>query len=789
MSQASVTDTTEYLSVNAKALPFRELFILLLIVGLSFFAIYRLNPPAAVSSQATASLFSSERAMKHLKVISNKQHPVGSYEHQQVRAYLMNQLVALGMKPEIQETTIIESPISNLVRGGEVHNILARMNFSEEDSSKAILLVAHYDSRANSFGASDDGAGVSAILETLRALKFGERLKNDVIALFTDAEEIGLFGAKAFVNEHAWAKDVGLVLNFEARGTSGSTVMFETSKDNRWMIEEFAKAATYPSTNSLLYELYRIMPNDTDMTVFKRAGMSGLNFAYINDSAKYHTSLDNYFNIDERSLQHHGSYALSLTRHFGNLNLSLQSNSNAIYFDILRLSIVHYPATWAIPLTILVMLLFVVVVINGLKKKVLTIRGMAISFIMFLLSMIIIPGIVYGVWWVIRLLNRNYQIMPPGNIYRSEYLYLGFVALSVAIFSAFYSIFRRKIKAENLTAGAALVWLILLLATSIFLPGGSYLFTWPLISSLLVLGWRIVGTESLASLKNLCVSIFGMILPLILLVPIIYLVFVALTVQMAAAAVLLLVLLLGLLIPQLSFISKRKEWFLPYVLFSLSAIFFSIGISASGFNASQPRQNNVFYGLDADSGSAVWASTDSRPDGWTSQFLSSSPERGTLEPFFPGLNRMFLKKHAPLANNLEAPNVLVLQDDTKDNVRTLHLRILSRRLAPLMFLHIDDGSRIQNVTINGKQITTRDENHKRREESSKWGLQYFGMRAEGIELLFNVTSSAPLKLKVIDHSYGLPEIIPSAITPRPKEMMPSSSQFSDITMVSKSFTF
>ena len=83
------------------------------------------------------------------------------------------------------------------------------------------LLMAHYDSVPNSPGASDDGAAVASLLETLRALRGGPRLKNDVIFLFTDGEEVALLGSKAFVEEHPWARDVGLVLNFEARGYTG----------------------------------------------------------------------------------------------------------------------------------------------------------------------------------------------------------------------------------------------------------------------------------------------------------------------------------------------------------------------------------------------------------------------------------------------------------------------------------------------------------------------------------------------------------------------------------------
>src|SRR5258706_7442827 len=119
------------------------------------------------------------------------------------------------------------------------------------------------------------------MLETLRALKSSPTLSNDVIALFSDGEEIGSLGAKAFVYQHPWAKDVGVVLNFEARGSSGPAIMFETSDKNGWLIKEVAKAAPRPAAHSLAPAIYQLLPNRTDFTVFKEAGFAGLNFAYI----------------------------------------------------------------------------------------------------------------------------------------------------------------------------------------------------------------------------------------------------------------------------------------------------------------------------------------------------------------------------------------------------------------------------------------------------------------------------------------------------------------------------
>lgn len=203
----------------------------------SFFALM----PTHISDLKTeTSAFSSERALIHLKNISKKPHYVGSEEHEVVKNYLVKALNDLGIETQIQEAYSQNKKWGSIVKP---KNILARIKGS--DNSKALLLLSHYDSKSHaSFGASDDGAGIVTILEGLRAfLSEGKTPKNDIIILFSDAEELGLNGADIFVNQHPWAKDVGLVLNFEARGSGGpSYMLIETNGGNQNLINGFKKA-------------------------------------------------------------------------------------------------------------------------------------------------------------------------------------------------------------------------------------------------------------------------------------------------------------------------------------------------------------------------------------------------------------------------------------------------------------------------------------------------------------------------------------------------------------------
>ncbi len=364
--------------------------MLAFLAAFAFAGMYGLYPPKAAPVTAPAAEFSAERAMEHVRAISQKPHPIGSPANAVVRDYIMAQLRAMGLRPEVQKATVVSARWAPSFAAATVQNIAARL--AGTDSSRgqtghgrpgygqAVMLVAHYDSVPSGPGASDDGTAVATLLETLRALKAGPSLKHDAVLLFTDGEEAGLLGAKAFVDEHPWAKDVGLVLNFEARGTGGAAFMFETSPDNGWLIREFAKAAPHPQANSLTYDVYKLLPNDTDFSMFKQAGMQGFNFAFLDGSARYHTALDNARNTDHRSLQHQGSYALSLSRRFGNLErLDVPPKPDIVYFSVLGTALVQYPRTWVMPLAVLAAAIFVGVVVLGFRRKRLVARGETVA--------------------------------------------------------------------------------------------------------------------------------------------------------------------------------------------------------------------------------------------------------------------------------------------------------------------------------------------------------------------------------------------------------------------------
>ncbi|HYO99697.1 MAG TPA: M20/M25/M40 family metallo-hydrolase [Pyrinomonadaceae bacterium] len=757
----------------------------ILCILLAALSIYRHQPPDSVPASAIPTDFSSGRALRHVEAISRNSHPIGSREHAGVGKYILDEVASMGVAPaEFQETTVATDNWGIPYRAAKVRNVLARLKGTGQ--GKAVLLASHYDSVATGPGAGDDAVAVAALLETLRALKAGAPLKNDVIFLFTDAEEIGLLGAKAFVDEHAWAKDVGVALNFDARGTSGPSYMFETSDQNGRLIQEFAQAAPHPVASSLAYEIYRLLPNDTDMTVFNRAGFDGLNFAYIGGSTKYHTMQDSLANVDERSLQHHGSYALALTRRFGNLDLPAPKQANAVYFNAFGALFFHYSAGWILPLAGIVLVLFIAVIFYGYKKRRVTISGLALGVLSFALSVFAVFGVVKLAWWLIYRFGGDEWLLPGGNAYHASLYLLSFVALSVAVTAAIYLWFSRRADAVNLTLGALVWWVVLMVAAVFYLPGGSYLLMWPLLFGLagvaIALAFPQLGRVKILAVATLC-AIPG----LFLLAPTIYSLGVALALSSPAEMQIPVVLLLGLLIPQLYALVKSSGWLLPLIMATVGIGLIIYAHQTFKFDQDRPRQSNIFYALNADSGKATWASTDRQAHQWTSAFFPKESERGSIEEYLPTKYDGFLKHAAPAIAS-SGPEAALLDDQTTaDGVRVTRLRITSPRQAPIISIYADVTTPDLKATIDGKSIgdankpTPVDANH-------RWGVIYWAVPPGGIELVLRMKTAEPLKISVTDRSYGLPQIPQMSMT-YPGDVVPLPSALSDSTFVTRKFTF
>lgn len=306
----------------------------------------RTPPPAPADAPAEA--FSAARALVDIEVIAQRPHPVGSADHDRVRDYLKTRMAALGLSPRIQASTALERRGLGgdaFVFGGAVENLVGVLP-GKDRAAPALLLMAHYDSVPGSPGAADDATGTAAILEVVRALKARGTPARDVVVLITDGEEAGLLGARAFFAEDPLRERIGLVVNLEARGNGGRANMFQTGPDNGAIVAAFARTASAPISNSLAVFLYENMPNDTDFSVSKAAGLSGLNFAFIGRQFDYHSPTATVANLDKGSVQHIGDQTLAAAGALAFAPALPGKAPDAVYSQTFGDHVLHYPA-WA----------------------------------------------------------------------------------------------------------------------------------------------------------------------------------------------------------------------------------------------------------------------------------------------------------------------------------------------------------------------------------------------------------------------------------------------------------
>jgi hypothetical protein len=329
--------------------------------------------------------------------------------------------------------------------------------------------------------------------------------------------------------------------------------------------------------------------------------------------------------------------------------------------------------------------------------------------------------------------------------YNAHFYVLAFVFLTLGISVALVVWGRKKSSMLDLTVGATLFWWLLALVTSIVFPGMSYLFTWPVIAMSLAMGW--VALKG----KNSVALTMGALPGIILITPAIYVAYQFVLAPMIGVLVFFLALLLGLLGPQIELLSGPKPRPVTLGLLAVSAALLVVGSLTAGFTPDHPRPNAVAYLLEADGGEATWIQAGTVTDAWTEQFLSGEPTFARLGSLFPieRSSRFPVVQGRAASVQLPAPDFQILEDTTDGDTRTLHVRLISARSAPVIELDIAPYQAVIAVTLDGKRYATSESNR------DLWTLIYYGVPAEGIELVLEVDANEPLSVQVIDSTWDL----------------------------------
>ena len=538
-----------------------SVFSLLALLVAGWVGLRDLDAPPALDSAAPDDAFSAERAMAHVERIAAEPHPVGTAAHASAREYVVGELRRLGLDPEVH-SGVVRHGRDRRFRIAPVHNVVARIE-GTSGGAAAVMLASHYDSVPHAAGAADAASGVAAILESIRALLAGGPPSNDVIVLITDAEEVGLLGARHFCASHPWADDVAVVLNFEARGHRGASILFETSAGNRPLVDAL-RLTSRPQGSSVYYETYRRMPNDTDMTVFKEAGMAGMNFAFIGGLSHYHTPWDTPDRLDQGSLQHHGDYALTLARHFGDLDLaSLRDRDDLVFFTLFGRYVVSYPPALGYGLVLIATLLLGLGHRIAARKEWIRPRAVVTGFLVFPVSAVL-AGLVF---FAIRAMMDGSQAVVRfvAPLVEDEERYMvGLLLLATSIGVVVLLMLRTRAKVDGLWFGALAWWWLLAVASAVVVPLGGYLIALPLIAA--ALGFCVLASRPRRQRVDVARAAFVTLAVgagVLLLSPMVWGLFLSLRLPGGIAVVLSLLLVLGLATPVLLFATSHARAFLP----------------------------------------------------------------------------------------------------------------------------------------------------------------------------------------------------------------------------------
>jgi hypothetical protein len=789
----------------------RSLAVVVIVVGVVLAWLTMTSRPDVAPATSAAERFSAARAMTDLQQVAASPHPIGSAAHTTVVRYLTGQLRHLGLKPQVQDDTGVLYDVDlnpSQVSAAHLQNIVARLPGT--DSTGTVMLYGHYGSVPTSNNAADGGAGVAAVLETVRALRAGPLLRNDVLVVLADGDETPALGPHLF-RSHPWAHDVSIGVTLEGLSPDGAPALVYVGQGAP---KADAHAYTSPANGTWLRQALNVMPhrftalalNDLQIASpelsisTKDAGAGGFGSLLLGGGAAYHTVRDIPGTVDAGALQAYGDNTLALARHFGAANLKQPGTGPEIVaFTVLPDRVVSYTTGWANGLAVVLGGLFVSLVIVGLRRRLLHGWGIGLGLVITVLAVVAAVTTDALAWLGVAAVNPAYRAPMGRGYYGATWKLLFLTCLTLAVISGLHAVTRRFIRPArhdiSVATGALVVPVLLAGLTTVGLPAASYVFTWPSLAAVLVLGWRVLSPSSSEGAWARLVGggAVTLVTAVVVTVPV-YLVYSAFAAPASARqgplfpviALAFVAILAAVLLPHLSFIGGARRWTVPVAFLSVGAMFLAVELATTRFSPDTPQPDQIQYTLNADTGQATWLSAANQPDDWTKQFFAHGYTQHN-QAFSPGY---YFDEKLPVitapapAVDLAAPRVKVL-NDRGSGTRTVGFRLSSPRGATYAHLDLRLPGDLTAATVNGKPVNVADIPAEGRD---RFTLLYFGLPPRGVAVTLTVRASGPMTGMVTDYSNGLPTIPGFTVTDRPVKYMPAPFDFRDPTAVTTHVT-
>ena len=736
------------------------------------------RPPAPRPVTAAAERFSALRAQRLLRAVfaGEQPHPTGSKHNAEVRQRLMTQLRELGLTPQVQHGYVCRGV--NVC--GMVHNVVATIAGTAAVDD-ALLLNAHYDSVPAGPGIGDDASGVAVVLEVARVLLSGQKPQHDVVLLLDDGEEAGLLGARLFMSDHPLARRVRAVVNLEARGSGGASLIFETAGQQDTLLNVLNTVAR-PLSSSLFVDVYKRLPNDTNFTVFRQYGMAGFNLAFIDEVAHYHTPLDDISHTSTASMQHHGDNAIALLRGLDATNLSALAAGGApprVWFDWLGMTMlsITVPRARGLAAGLLVLLLFVAVAWSWSADR--RLRSVVTTVVGFL-AVMLLPMLALAI--TVELAKALKATPTPWMGHTPPYMLVMVGAAAAAlvlvghwlrltrgwlVYSLVWSVWALLgvVVAEQAAVAAHLILVPTLTAALCALVGvlarreertwlGRMLLLLPVVVTVSMWGRVAIGLVQVAGLWMYPLVAITVLLPLTTLLP-------ALASQPPA---------------------RPRRWF--YGAAGAAAVAAAAALALPAFSGDAPQRMSMVH-IQRDSGEAVWLVDTTWGDA-PDVLVEQASLGGSVPAPLPNLGMTAVA--VGRANTVKAPAMGVTLVATQQSQRTTsrRLRMVSPRQNHTMILLFPPKVPVHRITVDGHPLGLSPLH-----DSSLWrGYRvaiYLTVAAAGVDVEIEVARGAALEFEVLDVTPGLPTIAAPLLRARGRRGV--ASQQGDLSILVTKVSF
>lgn len=678
-----------------------------------------------------------------VKICENGPHSISdTQENLSVMEYIISQIKECGVVCEntTDKPAYLLQNFEFLPRGTQsynLNNIIVHIPAnSSSPSNEAVMIMAHYDSVECGEGACDDASACSVMLEAIRyylnIMNNGYIISNDLVFCFTNGEEEGRQGSKAFIKDFDRfgdiTKRIKFAINIDAGGTSGTQIMYETSENNYNTIKLFSEVNENLFTSSAAVGIYNTMSNNSDFSSFKDI-YQGVNIANTCGGENYHTQNDNPENISEISVSQQAKIIDDLIRKLADYDLDTlyESDDSAIFFSYLNIGTIFYSHTTAIVFAAIGMVLLIAnIILSTANCKEKIIKKAFRSLISIIASLFFTAAAAYGCYYlfqIIAILTGTIDILAFGQIeFCNTVLNIGIVFLVIAVTSlvSYLSCKIFKLTRRDLICTFAYVHTAIGIVMSFVLVEESYVFIFSGI--MLMINELIVTCSKKSSISQYHFELLVMGLYMPLCVPV---VFVTQSIGLGKSFITGILWVLAIfpvginIVPLCRYFSlrtvirilKKKELILSskrgflYVFAVPMMIFLSVSLTTPSPNSCLSQKHTESPIIDDSLNYEIWygQSDHISPEKKYVYRIYDIYAYNALKKYVPGLKRTedFYECRAPkkdiglsILSHADKNKLTITKADEKSKIYVYFMNATAKSFS------IDDGKEIRNIDFN-----------------------------------------------------------------------------------------